>query len=372
MTTFSGSYDPADVTFLLKPVDVPDTPVGEKERLIQSGARHYSEMITRERRPSAEYLRVFRTGLDREKPRLARDLLALAGLVAARRPGPVTVVSLARAGTPIGVLLTRTLRQHYGRSVEHYSVSIIRDRGIDEVALKYILARHEPSSVVFVDGWTGKGVIAAELDQAVRKFNASNDVDLDAGLFAVADLSGTAAASATTDDYLIPSCVLGATVSGLVSRSILNADVVGPGDFHGCLYYREFEPDDLSRLFVNEMSREIARQWETNESVRPCLTVGGVGQVTNLSYAALRERSTNFIAAMQARFGVRDVNYVKPGIGEATRVLLRRVPDRLLVRATTDPGVAHLLVLATEKDVPVETDPNLPYRAAALIRGMDQ
>jgi hypothetical protein len=241
-------------------------------------------------------------------------------------------------------------------------VSIIRDRGIDEVALQYVLARHDASSVVFVDGWTGKGVIAAELDRAVRMFNAANGVDLDPGLFAVADLSGTAAASATTDDYLIPSCVLGATVSGLVSRSILNADVVGPGDFHGCLYYREFEPDDLSRPFVDELSREIARQWEP----------GLLTTAPEPDRRALRQRSADFVADVQARFDVRDVNYVKPGIGEATRVLLRRVPDRLLVRSTADPGVAHLLVLAGEKDVPVETDPNLPYRAAALIRGMDQ
>lgn len=358
---FSGSYDPADVQFLLTPVDVPDTPVAEKERLIQSGARHYSEMISRERRPSAAYLRVYQQGLDREKARLARDVIALAGLIAARRTGAVTIVSLARAGTPVGVLLSRTLRTHFARAVEHYSVSIIRDRGIDEAALRHILARHPASSVVFVDGWTGKGVIAAELARAVHKFNATESVDLDPGLFAVADLSGTASASATTDDYLIPSCVLGATVSGLVSRSIRNAAVVGPGDFDGCLYYREFEPDDLSRPFADEMTREIARQWE------PGLLLAG----PEPDRPALRQRSTAFIADVRERYGVRDVNFVKPGIGEATRVLLRRVPDRLIVRDPADPGVAHLLVLAAEKAVTVDVDPGLPYRAAALIRGMD-
>ena len=45
---FSGSYDPDDVTFLLKPVRLEPTAVAEKERLIQSGRRHYSEMISRE------------------------------------------------------------------------------------------------------------------------------------------------------------------------------------------------------------------------------------------------------------------------------------------------------------------------------------
>src|SRR5262249_43310982 len=154
---FSGSYDPADVTFLLKPVQLATTPVAEKERLIQSGQRHYSEMIGAEALPSPRYLQLFHDALKREKARFARDLLRLAGEIAARRSGEITLVSRARAGTPVGVLLTRTLRERLARRATHYSVSIIRDRGIDEVALRFILARHDPASVVFVDGWTGKG-----------------------------------------------------------------------------------------------------------------------------------------------------------------------------------------------------------------------
>ena len=49
---FSGSYLPEDVTFLLKPVHLESTDLVEKEQLIQSGQRHYSEMITREKLPS--------------------------------------------------------------------------------------------------------------------------------------------------------------------------------------------------------------------------------------------------------------------------------------------------------------------------------
>ncbi len=35
------------------------------------------------------------------------------------------------------------------------------------------------------------------------------------------------------------------------------------------------------------------------------------------------------------RYGIGDVNLIKPGIGEATRVLLRRVPRLLLLRERT-------------------------------------
>ena len=52
-------------------------------------------------------------------------------------------------------------------------------------------------------------------------------------------------------------------------------------------------------------------------------------------------------------------------------MLLRRVPERLLVREASAPDVAHLLILAREKNVPVTLDAALPYRAAALIKELD-
>jgi len=84
--------------------------------------------------------------------------------------------------------------------------------------------------------------------------------------------------------------------------------------------------------------------------------------------AGARQRSQDYIAAAMRRYGVADVNLIKPGIGEATRVLLRRVPRRLLLRDAAASDVAHLAVLADEKQVPVEIDPTLPYHAVSLIR----
>jgi hypothetical protein len=39
------------------------------------------------------------------------------------------------------------------------------------------------------------------------------------------------------------------------------------------------------------------------------------------------------VEAIRRAFGIRDVNLVKPGIGEATRVLLRRLPWKVLVHS---------------------------------------
>ena len=355
--SFAGSYREGDVEFLLKRLALADfVDVGEKEALIQSGRRHYSEMLSPERAPSTRYLALFDEACRINGERMARDCLRLAGLIAQGRSGPVTIVSLARGGTPIGVVVKRLLERVYGRAALHYSVSIVRDRGIDSNALRHILAQgHAPESIVFVDGWTGKGVIARELAASVARFNSQNGVALDAGLYVLSDLAGAAACAASSEDYLIPSSILNATVSGLISRSVLS-DAIGPDDFHGCVLYEQFAAEDRSRSFVDTLERLALAQRDDSEPL----------QAADITAAAAC--SLAYIAEAKTRYGIKDVNRVKPGIGEATRVLLRRVPRLLLLRDPEDPAVAHLRLLAEEKKVPVEIDPALPYQAVSLIR----
>ena len=78
--------------------------------------------------------------------------------------------------------------------------------------------------------------------------------------------------------------------------------------------------------------------------------------------------SRSYMQAALAQHGISDVNLVKPGIGEATRVLLRRTPRLLIVRDPASRDVAHLLLLAQEKNIEVLVDPALPYHAVSLIR----
>lgn len=351
---FSGSYAPEDVTFLLKPVALRPTPVAEKEALIQGGRRHYSEMIPPESVPDAAYLLLYEEALRRNAARLAADVHALAAAIAARREGKIVIASLARAGTPIGILLLRALRR-MGHAAHHYSISIIRDRGVDRQALAFLAARHDPHSVVFVDGWTGKGAIAGELHRSL----AARPLGFSPRLAVIADPAGRADFAATEDDYLIPSGILGSIVSGLVSRSILNRELVRPGDFHACVHYAHLAPHDRSRAFVDAVDPLV----DAAAAVPPCRS--------DEDRAAAARRSEETIAAIDTRFGVGDRNRIKPGIAEATRAVLRRVPDRLLVRDPDDADVAHLMALAAAKSVPVDRLPqDCLYRAVAIIRGL--
>ncbi|MCB1822466.1 MAG: hypothetical protein KDI73_12940, partial [Candidatus Competibacteraceae bacterium] len=256
MNPFTGSYRAEDTIFLLKPLQLEMVDIAAKERLIQSGQRHYSEMLAPERAPGPRYLQLFEALTDRYAGRLAGEVMGLARYLAESRPRQITLVSLARAGTPIGALLARALRKLGRSDARHYSISIIRDRGIDENALKFILRSEgrDPTGLAFVDGWTAKGVITEELHQAVRRWNRRQPEQLEEALYVVSDIGGTADVAATYDDYAMPSGILNATVSGLTSRSILNA-AIGPDDFHGCVFYGEFACFDRSNGFLDEVTR---------------------------------------------------------------------------------------------------------------------
>jgi len=351
---FHGSYLPNDVSFLLKPIDISDTDVKEKERLIQTGIKHYSELISKEYSPSEKYLKVFHTAFARNKIKLAQHVLALANEL--NKKNPVILVSLARAGTPIAVLLKRTLRDVFNKNVPHYSISIIRDRGIDENALRYILSQHNAQDIVFIDGWTGKGVIARELQKWVSDFNRRENTEISTDLYVIADISGNAAVAATTEDYLIPSSLLNATISGLVSRSILNENYVGADDFHGCKFYTEQKQADLSLWYVSEIMAEIQK-------------ISTIPACADMNDRAQRQKiSTDFIQWAMQYYGISQINFLKPGMGEAIRVLLRRVPYKILIQNKDSDEIAPFLVLAAEKNVPVEEIKTMPYKALGIIK----
>ena len=75
-----------------------------------------------------------------------------------------------------------------------------------------------------------------------------------------------------------------------------------------------------------------------------------------------------FLDEEMQRHGIQDRNLIKPGIGEATRVLLRRLPERLIVRNPEAACVQHLLTLAHEKHVRVEHRAQMPFQAVSIIR----
>ncbi|WP_230195963.1 phosphoribosyltransferase [Streptomyces coriariae] len=356
-----SSYPPEEVGWLLQDLsDVTlEAPTEEREEAIQSGGAHYAESLPVEYQPSEQYQELFHAALETSAARIAQAVgVVTETVIAERSPRPV-LVSLARAGTPVGVLMRRWAQFRHGLDLPHYAVSIVRGRGIDANALRWLAAHHDPRDVVFVDGWTGKGAITRELAAAIEEFEAGGGAaGFDAEIAVLADPGSCVRTYGTRDDFLIPSACLNSTVSGLISRTVLRADLVGPNDFHGAKFYRELAGTDVSVAFLDAVA---ARFPEVADAV------GGAVKELLASDRTPSWEGWRAVERISEEYGIHDVNLVKPGVGETTRVLLRRVPWKILARAGAGADLDHVRLLAGQRGVPVEEVGDLPYTCVGLI-----
>lgn len=349
-----STYRREDVTILLKDISglVKPLDTRQREALIQSGV-HYSQMLPLEYEPSPAYMEAYQRALGLYSGMTADAVAAVAEKIWAEKGPDAVLVSLARAGTSIGVLIRRYLRRKYGADVAHYTISIIRARGIDRNAMGYILARHRPENIQFVDGWTGKGAIQRELNAAMGAYPGVSP-----GLAVLSDPARVAEKWGTRQDFLIPSSCLNATVSGLLSRTFLRSDIIGPEDFHGAAFYSALRDRDLTYQFIGAVEEKFRFD--------PVPGPGGSGDGEAPGRTGLEE-----VHEIGRHFGIPDINLIKPGIGEATRVLLRRLPWKLLVHRLDDElHLGHLYQLAREKGVAVVEYPLHCYKACGLIRAV--
>ncbi len=440
MNLVKSSYKKEDVTILLKDITgmVLPQPTQERERLIQSGV-HYCEMLPIEYKPSAKYMEAYQEALKHYAKPTAEAVAALAGKVAAKYGDKVVLVSLARAGIPIGILLKRCLQTAFHIQAPHYAISIIRGRGIDDNAMHYILERHCAEHLLFVDGWIGKGAILGELKKCLAAYKGvSPELAVAADPAYITELCGT------HQDILIPSSCLNSTVSGLISRTFLRSDIIGTQDFHGAAYYGELADADLSYAFIHAIEAQFPTKEESNSKESNGNELNGkesnrnepnskesngkesngkesngnepIGEKRNGNELNGKESNGNELNSKEsngnepngkkrngnelngkesksnklnsdelnvsidkgidevrkiaAQFDIGDINFIKPGIGETTRVLLRRVPWKVLIQqeSKSDEALNHIYRLAEEKGVPVAYYPLQHYKACGIIK----
>ena len=360
MKEFS-TYKKDDVIFLLK--DISDMIVEEdnmtREKKIQSGT-HYSEMIPIEYQVSDEYLNLYRTKLKENKEKLAFAIGVMSEKILKRHDKNVVLVSLARAGTPIGILAKRYIKQRYNLDLPHYTISIIRDRGIDINAIKYIINKHKDSSKIqFIDGWTGKGTIANELKKACDELEGIFNMKFDSSLAVLADPCGYSNVYGIREDFLIPSACLNSTVSGLVSRTVLRDDLIGKDDFHGAKFYKELKYVDESNNYLDTISACFKNEYQNIDETMKDWNEDIITKVGNCDVENIKQK-----------YDIEDVNFIKPGVGETTRVLLRRIPYKILVDDLNNKKLKHILILAKEKNVEVEEFDFKAYSCCGIIKNM--
>lgn len=345
-----STFKDEDCIYLLKDLTniIKEVTIEEKEALISQGV-NYSEMISKEYPVSDEINEIFKKMLSENANKLAYYTGVIAEEIFRRGNKDAIIVSLARAGSPVGALIKRYIKYKYNVVIPHYSISIIRDKGIDENALNYIREHHPNGIMTFVDGWTGKGSITKELKKAISAYNEKYGTNISDDLAVLADPAKLSAIAGTKEDICIPNACLNSTVSGLVSRTIHNSELIGPNDFHGAKVFKDLADKDMTNYFLDEVEKHFSLE------DKPIVLSKDTKYVNTV------------IEKLAKEFPMADINKVKLSIGESSRALLRRKPYILLVKNFDNPNLSFVLHLAKEKGVEIKQYDTMDYECISLL-----
>ena len=168
------------------------------------------------------------------------------------------------------------------------------------------------------------------------------------------DPAGVAWLSACDDDVLIGSSLLGATISGLISRTLYRDE-----GFHGCVFYEDLLKFDESLNFINCIDTLRHQLCQTKAKPKPLPT-----------HAQPRFSTQALIQHIGQTFGITNPNYIKPTIAEATRAILRRQPHCVLLNddAPQNPELTFIRHLYDERNIPIIIQNIKPYQAITLIK----
>ena len=139
----------------------------------------------------------------------------------------------------------------------------------------------------------------------------------------------------------------------------MREDLIGHDDFHGAKYYKEWLDHDLSNHYIDVISSNYANIAES----APIESERLLALNNHASWKGMTD-----IQSIQSDFEITNKNLIKPGVGETTRVLLRRIPWKILVDRMDNPNIKHILLLAKDRNVPVEQYAGLTYSCCGIIK----
>ena len=331
---------------------------------------HFSHSPKIESAPDEQTLQTYRWAMSIYAKQLSQGISRLAHTLIStaetERKERIILISLARAGVPIGALLQGTL-QRLKINSQHYVISLVLDRGLDTRALLY-LREHEPNSTVFfVDGWTGKGAVSDELEQSLQTFQrafnleSSEPLGRPPRLVVLSDLAGRAWCAINGEDDLIPSSLLGAPICGLLGRPQLVLSNHPLWDRHMCPHWRHLCVWDQSRAHLKGLLPLVYRsltQSSTEHSSPICW-----GEDERM---AQQRRIQKLIHRVSSHPLYQRLGQIKPGIAEASRAVWRRAPAHVWIRDPHDPRCAPLMYWIAQKHIVWTHTSSLELGAVAL------
>lgn len=339
MSYIKGVYSDWDVTMLIEDLSGKVAPVSlaERDRLVKGGAFERSIMIE-EYPMSQEYEECIMNMMDNYTETTAKCVASLADQLMEAKGNKLVLVSIIRAGIPVGILLKRYIKYKYNIDVPHYAVSLVK--GLDKAAMKIILDKHKPEYIQFIDGWTGKGTVTNELVESAKEYPG-----VDASLAVLSDVTGLAKYAGIREDVAIPSAPMNACATGLVSITILRE--AGTSEMHGAMMLDNLRDHDHSIEFLNMVESKFKLDFGEVNTKR--------GEVYLECPIVAKE------------LGI-DMKKLNPGINEAARAILRRDLKELLVADKNDREIQMIKKLAEIKGVPVREYRLKAYKAISVAK----
>ena len=350
-----GSYRASDVSMLLTDL----TRENQIRQVADNGgfehcpARPDDGRLGQEYQPSPEYRMAVRELIVRSAGSVALLGAVLAERILAVRPTGLVIVSIARAGTPAGVIMKRWIQYRYGITTPHFSLSVLPGQGLDPNAIEWLCRRYDPATIQFVDAWTSKGTLATILNSSRASLQIPG---LDGSLAVLADPASSTDLCASRNDVLFPHACLGALMSGLLGPTFYVNGLIGQDDFHGIMCHEDGLDNDLSNIYLDTVCSYFPRiRGRVQQAVRT------ISAAPPPDYRGIREAKI-----IASRYGASNLDLVNMGVSESSRGLLRRMPKVLLVNPGHTSKLDQLLRLAAERGVPVVRDASISFGAVLL------
>jgi len=305
----------------------------DREEIIKNGVKPY-ELLAYETTPSDEDEKIYNLSLELFSQKIANAIQLVSEKIYLAKGKKLVLVSLARAGISISVLIKRFLEKKYNIKIYHYSLSVIGTMNIDFNALDYIVNKHGSDKIQFVDGWTGKGSVQKTLKKGLSCYpNIDNNLAVlcDPGYFA--DLAGT------HGDILVPSATLNSTTSGLLSRAVYNKSIIDENEFFGAVFFSELSTRDKTYDFIDKIS-----------------SLFDFTLTSKCEKKAVPNTSLIFNSILY-KYGIKDLHFIKPGLGETFRAINRKKPTLILINENNSVVDKNLMLLLNQLSIKLEKYP---------------
>lgn len=340
------SYRKKDVQVIIREADKDTVELKDDKYLqyLEKGGKPYN-VLAYEKLPSHSMNLFYYVAMDKYARSTAALVATLAKKVYEKYGNELTLVSIGNSATPVGVLLKRYYEFKYGVTVNHYNISFIRNVGLDITALEYVRRRHSDKSILFVDGWTGKGLISDQLaSQLVNYQNINKE------LAVLVDLTGHTSLCATHKDYIIPSACMNSVITGLVSKTFI--DPKDPkNSMHRAIYYYRYESIDNTYGLIDGISRYF-KELEESELFTDTPVIS----------------DHDLLRRLCKKYNKESLDNIRPGICESIRGLIKPTPDVLLVNSFVDEDAKYLINVAREKGIPVIKEDLGNYKCCVLTK----